>query len=181
MIYGYARVSTAGQDLYGNGLESQIEQLKEAGAQIIYKEHFTGTTMDRPEFDKLRAALKPGDWLVVAKLDRIARTASKGYEAVKDLLDEGVSVHVLNIGLIDNSPTGRLMLHVMLAFAEFERDMIVQRTTEGKEIARQKPGFKEGRPALPPEIRRGIQIGKSWADLGISRAAWYKYRKMADA
>ena len=90
---------------------------------------------------------------------------------MKELLDRGVSVHVLNMGLIDNTPTGRLILHIMLSFAEFEREMIKERTVAGKAIARQKPGYKEGRPKqITPEIIKQIRKGVPWEELGISRA-----------
>ena len=84
--------------------------------------------------------------LVVTKLDRIARTAVEGSAYVDKLLDKGISVNVLNIGVLNNSDSGRLIRHVMMAFAEFERDLILQRTREGKEIARLKEGYQEGRP-----------------------------------
>jgi len=141
MKYGYARVSTVNQDL-----ESQIQQLENEGCDVIYKEKFTGTKKDRPEFTKLLDVLKQGDTLVVTKLDRFARTTADGINTVKELFERGVKVHVLNMGLVEDTPTGRLILSVMLAFAEFERDMIVERTQEGKAIAKQRPDFREGRP-----------------------------------
>ena len=100
---------------------------------------------------------------------------------MKELLDRGVSVHVLNMGLIDNTPTGRLILHIMLSFAEFEREMIKERTAAGKAIARQKPGYKEGRPKqITQDIIEQIQKGVSWEELGISRATWYRYRRSSN-
>ena len=179
MNYGYARVSSVGQKLSGNSLEDQIKQLKGAGCreENIFKEQFTGATMDRPEFDRVLGQLQSGDKLIVTKLDRIARTATSGFETVKELLDRGVSVHVLNMGLIDNTPTGRLILHIMLSFAEFEREMIKERTAAGKAIARQKPGYKEGRPRqITPDVIKKIRKGISWEELGISRTTWYRYR-----
>jgi DNA invertase Pin-like site-specific DNA recombinase len=141
MKYGYARVSTLLQDL-----ETQIQSLEKEGCGKIYKDKFTRTKTDRPEFNKLIKILKVGDTLVITKLDRFARTTADGINTIKDLFDKGVKVHVLNMGLIEDTPTGRLILSVMLAFAEFERDMIVERTQEGKAIARQREGFREGRP-----------------------------------
>ena len=179
MNYGYARVSSIGQKISGNSLEDQVSQLKAAGCseENIFKEQFTGATMDRPEFDRVLEKLEAGDKLIVTKLDRIARTATSGFETVKELLDRGVSVHVLNMGLIDNTPTGRLILHIMLSFAEFEREMIKERTAAGKAIARQKPGYKEGRPKqITPEIIKQIKKGVSWEELGISRTTWYRYK-----
>ena len=146
MIIGYARVSTKTQAKDGNGLEAQDAALREAGATIIYKDAFTGTTTDRPEFEKLMSKIRTGDTLVVTKLDRIARSASEGSKMVQELLDDDISVHVLNMGKMDNTPTGKLICQIMFAFAEFERDMIVERTQEGRAIARKNPNFHEGRP-----------------------------------
>ncbi len=148
MIYGYARVSTKSQRDKGNSLEDQQKKLREAGAQDIVIEQYTGTTTHRPKFDALVGKLQLGDTLKVTKLDRFARTAAEGSVLVKHLLDRGVSVHILNMGLIDDTPTGRLIVNILLSFAEFERDMIVERTQAGKEIARTKAGFREGRPPI---------------------------------
>lgn len=146
MIYGYARVSTKGQAKDGNSLEAQEIALRSAGAIEIYADAFTGTKANRPELDKLLAVMQSGDTMVVTKLDRIARSATQGMALIQSLLDRGIVVHVLNMGLMDNTPTGKLIRNIMLAFAEFERDMIVERTQEGKAIAKQNPDFKEGRP-----------------------------------
>ena len=146
MIYGYARVSTAGQLRDGNSLEEQIAALKHYGCQEIISESFTGKTMQRPEFQVLLERLEVGDTLVVTKLDRFARTAIDGVETVRMLFDRGVRVHILNMGLVENTLTGNLILTVMLAFAEYERGMIVERTQTGKAIARQRPDYREGRP-----------------------------------
>lgn len=146
MIYGYARVSTRGQAKDGNSLEAQENALRSAGAIEIYAAAFTGTKTHRPELDKLMAVMQSGDTMVVTKLDRIARSATQGIELIQKLLDRGIVVHVLNMGLMDNTPTGKLIRNIMLAFAEFERDMIVERTQEGKAIAKQNLNFKEGRP-----------------------------------
>lgn len=141
MVYGYARVSTVGQDL-----ESQIQELEASGAKRIFAEKFTGTQRDRPEFNKLLAELESGDTLVVTKLDRFARSTIDGLTVIRELFERGVKVHVLNMGIIEDTPTGRLILTIFSGFAEFERDLIVQRTQEGKVHARQRPDFREGRP-----------------------------------
>lgn len=93
-----------------------------------------------------RTPLKEGDTLVITKLDRFARSTRDAIEIVTELFDKGVKVHILNMGLVENTPTGRLIFNVMSAFAEFERDMIVERTQEGKAIAKQREDFREGRP-----------------------------------
>lgn len=139
--YGYARVSTLNQDL-----ESQIQMLKNEGCEKIYSEKFTGTKFDRPKFQELLSILETGDTLIVTKLDRFARSTVDAIQTVKMLSEKGVKVHILNMGLVEDTPTGRLVFNVMSAFAEFERDMIVERTQEGKAIAKLNPNFKEGRP-----------------------------------
>lgn len=146
MIYGYARVSTKGQAKDGNSLESQTEILRENGAVKIYSDSFTGTKTDRPEFNKLLEVLKPDDTLMVTKLDRFARSMTQGSELVNELIQRGIKVNILNIGMMDNTPASKLIRNIFFSFAEFERDMIVERTQEGKAIAKTKEGFKEGRP-----------------------------------
>ena len=177
MIYGYARVSTKKQ-LDGNGLEVQEKALLDAGADTVVKEQYTGTTMQRPKLDALLAQLESGDTLMAAKLDRIARTAAEGAAVIRSLQERGVAVHILNIGILDNSTTGRLMMNVLLAFAEFERDMIVERTQAGREIARTHAGYREGRRPLPQArkdaavamIRNGHSYKEACEATGLSRS-----------
>ena len=190
MIYGYARVSTVGQARDGNSLEDQKVKLIEAGASEVYVDSFTGTKLDRPEFDKLKAKLSDGDTLVVTKLDRIARNAAGGITLVDDLIERGVKVHILNMGMMDNTPTGKLIRHIMFAFAEFERDMIVQRTSEGKAVARKNPEYREGRKPveydrdlfeqLYADVMDGaLSVVDAAEQLGVSRAKWYRIVKEA--
>lgn len=150
MKYGYARVSTYSQAKDGNSLEGQMDLLLDAGClkENIVVDSFTGTKCqeDRKEFDKLINKLQPGDTLVVTKLDRFARSVIHGLSIVDKLLAQGIKVHVLNLGMMDNTPNGKLIRTIFFGFAEFERDMIVERTKEGKAIAKQNPDFKEGRP-----------------------------------
>ena len=148
MRYAYARVSTRRQFRDGNGLDDQISQLKLAGYDELVVEEFTGSTTKRPKLDALIQRLQHGDTIIVTKLDRLARTTAEGSKLISDLLNRGVAVYILNMGLIDNTPTGKLITHILLAFAEYERDMIIERTQAGKEIARSKHGFREGRPPI---------------------------------
>lgn len=141
MKYGYARVSTRHQDL-----EGQMRQLEEEHCDRIYFEKITGTKNDRPEFQKLLQEIQTGDTLVVTKLDRFARSTQNALNTIKFLFKKGVKINVLNLGVIENTSTGRLIFTIFSAFADFERDLIVERTQEGKEIAKQRPGFREGRP-----------------------------------
>jgi DNA invertase Pin-like site-specific DNA recombinase len=146
MNYGYIRVSTLCQARDGNSLEAQMKMLTDAGAEKIYSDIYTGAKIKRDELDKLLNILQPKDKLIITKFDRIARSTVQGSQLISTLLERDITVEILNMGQIDNTPTGRLIIHIMLAFAEFERDMILERTQEGKAIARQKAGYREGRP-----------------------------------
>mgnify|MGYP003305988742 CR=1 FL=1 len=185
MKYGYQRVSTKGQARDGNSLEAQTKALKAAGAEKIYSDAFTGTKSHRPELDKLLDVLQPGDTFIVTKLDRVARSTLQGTELIQQLLERGIIVYVLNMGLMDNTPTGKLIRNVMLAFAEFERDMIIERTSEGKAIARQNPEFKDGRPFkyMEEERRYAQELLKTCTYkevqtlLGISKSTLRRIKK----
>ena len=187
---GYGRVSSRGQQRDGNSLDDQKSKLMAAGCaeEDIVLEAYTGTKMERPGFQRVLESLEPGDTLVVTKLDRFARTASDGVKVVKELMARGVAVHVLNMGLVEDTPTGRLILNILLAFAEFERDNIVERLADGKEAEKAKnPDYKEGRKALEvPEEFMGyrdrtaegeLTVTEACAELGISRSTWYKWLK----
>lgn len=171
MVYGYARVSTKGQAKDGNSLEGQKTELRKAGAEIIFSDAFTGTKAHRPELDKLLSQIQEGDKLIVTKLDRIARSVTQGIELVNSLIEKGVTVHILNMGIMDNTPQGKLMRTIMLAFAEFERDMIIERTQEGKEIAKQKPDYKEGRPK---------KFGRKQIELALSLLEENSYKQVEE-
>ena len=186
MIYGYARVSTKGQARDGNSLEAQRAELIQSGAKEIFSESFTGTKTSRPELDKLILKLCDGDMVVITKLDRIARNAKSGLEIIDSILERGASIRILNMGTFDSSPIGKMMRTVLLAFAEFERDMIVQRTAEGKEIARQKKGYREGRPKIDTadieyyiekHENKEMTVLECCRELGISKKTWYNRLK----
>lgn len=140
--YGYARVSTPDQKL-----ENQIDRLQQAGAEEIYQEKFTGTTTQRPQFNLLLTKLAPGDMLIITKLDRFARNTREALDIIERLFKQDVKIQILNMGTIDNTPTGQLIFTIFSAFAQFERDMIVTRTQEGKLYAKtHDPYFHEGLP-----------------------------------
>ncbi len=183
MKYGYARVSTVSQDL-----EAQLQALESEGCEKIYSEKFTGTKADRPEFQALLSELTEGDTLVVTKLDRFARSASDAIQIVRELFERGVKVHILNMGLIENTPTGRLIFTIMSGFAEFERDMIVERTQEGKAIAKQRNDFREGRPKKygKKQVEHALKLLESHsykqveAMTGISKSTLIRAKRSAE-
>ncbi|WP_210367939.1 recombinase family protein [Bacillus sp. REN3] len=146
MKFGYSRVSTKSQQLNGNSIEAQEQQLKAEGCEVIYTDAYTGIKCDRPEFQKLLSKLQAGDTLVVTRLDRLARNTREGIDVIELLFKESVRVHVLNVGLLEDTTMGRFFLQTLLAVSEMERSLILERTSEGKEIAKRHPDFREGRP-----------------------------------
>ena len=187
---GYARVSSKGQELNGNSLEDQEKLLLAAGCDEVVLETYTGTKMDRPRFTELLDTLETGDTLVVCKLDRFARTAREGLTVVEGLMNRGVNVHILNMGLIEDTPMGRVILTVMLGFAQFERDCIVERTSAGKAAAKEKdPNWNVGPKKMEvhsefafyqARVEAGeITIVEACKMMGVSRSMWYKWIKGA--
>lgn len=154
MNYGYARVSTNKQEL-----DVQVQALKNAGAVKVYKEKISGVKQDKKELNKLLKEIKAGDVLIVAKADRIARSLSQLEKIVTDLTNRGVSVNILNMGMFTvetmSNPMTKLLFNVLGAFAEFERDMILERTQEGIQNAKDK-GVKFGRKSKAYEIEGAL-------------------------
>lgn len=184
MRYGYARVSTVGQDL-----DDQLEKLKAEGCEVIYSEKVTGMRSDRPEFQRLLNALQDGDTLIVTKLDRFARNAEDGVQIVRALLERGVRVHILNMGVMENTSMGRLMLRMLSAIAEFDRDMIVERMAEGKAQAKQRDDYREGRPNKysKKQLDHAMALleSNSYTEVerltGISKATLTRYKRKVNA
>ena len=188
MIYGYARISAKVQ-LKGNSLEEQKNELRKNGCQVIVEEQFTGKTTARPKFeDLILNQLQPGDTLVVTRLDRLARNVTEGVSTIRGLFAKNVRVHVLNVGLLENTAMGNFFITTLLAVAELERCMILERTATGKEIAKTRDGFKEGRPPIARakiELAMGLLETHSYKRVsemtGISVATLARYRrKMQD-
>ena len=188
MIYGYIRVSTIKQANDGNSLENQENLLLENGVlkENIYKDIYTGTKADRPSFNELINKLEQGDTLVVTKLDRFARSMIEGSKIVNELIDKGVRVNVLNIGVMDNTPSSKLIRNIFFSFAEFERDMIVERTLEGKQIKMKRDvDATLGRPKKFKKAQRDMAIkllekhsyNEVSAMMGISRSTLIRYKK----
>ena len=147
MIYGYCRVSTKGQAKDGNSLDAQEQEILSRYSDAhSYKEAYTGTTTDRPVFNEVIRQMQENDMLVVSKLDRLARNTEEGIKIVKNLFLKKCSVHVLNVGLLEDTAMGQFFITTLLAVAELERNQIIERCQTGKAIARQNPDFTEGRP-----------------------------------
>lgn len=188
MIYGYARVSSVKQQRKGNSLEEQCKWLTDYGCSEIIEEQYTGKTTTRPKFTALIEKLQSGDTLVVTKLDRFARTTIEGIETIQGLVGRGVRVYIGNMGLVENTPNGRLILTIMLAFAEYEREQIIERTEAGKQLLREQGLLKEGRPKKDLDVDKialfyGAQktgemtVEQICSELNISKSTWYNRLK----
>ncbi|MGG0459946.1 recombinase family protein [Priestia aryabhattai] len=155
MKYGYARVSSVGQNL-----TAQIRQLEEVGCDLVFKEKVSGRKKeDREQFNILLEKVQKGDTIVVTKLDRFARSTKDALSTIEYLNNKGVSLIVLNMGgdkVDTGTAIGKLMITVLSGIAEFEADMIKERQLEGIEEAK-KRGVYKGRPAKYTEKHRGLQ------------------------
>lgn len=182
---GYGRVSTAGQDF-----ETQIQDLKKAGCQEedIYCEKFTGFKLERPKFQYVLNILEAGDTLVVSKMDRFARSTIDAITTIKKLFERNVTVQILNMGIVENNPAGRLLFNVMSCFAEFERELIMERTQAGKERSKIEKGdaYAEGRPPVYKKAQKkhamellsqGMTYSEISEKLGMSESTIHRIRR----
>lgn len=140
MLIGYARVSTADQNL-----DLQLDALEKAGCGRVFKDRQSGAVVKRPGLDEALSHLRPDDTLVVWKLDRLGRTARQLVVFVADLQTRGVSFQSLTDGIDTTTPAGRFFFHVMAALAEMERDLLRERTRAGLTAAKAR-GREGGRP-----------------------------------
>ncbi len=176
---GYARVSTHEQSL-----DSQVDALKEAGCQRIYCDKIGGNQADRPELERLKDALRAGDTLVVWRLDRLGRSLRDLIAWTEWLAGNAVSLHSLTEQIDTSSNTGKLTFHLFASLAEFERELIRERTLAGLQAARAR-GRKGGRPSKlsATDIRQlkamhkdhSLSIREICQRMGIGKTAFYRY------
>ncbi len=178
MLVGYERVSTAEQSL-----APQTDRLKEAGCEKIYSDVVSGAKEARPGLDEALDYLRQGDVLVVVKLDRLGRTLKHLIATIEELNDRGIGFKSLNDGIDTTTSTGKLMFHIIGAIAEFERDLIRERTHAGLKAARAR-GRKGGRPlkGTPEKVKQvramlqdeTITVKEACTAVGISRNTYYR-------
>lgn len=182
MKIGYARVSTENQNL-----ERQIDALREYGVDELYTEKITGTKASRPELDKVRLRMREGDRVVVESLSRLGRSTRDLLNLLDEFDKKGVQLISLKESIDTATPTGKLLVTVLSAISQFERDLIVQRTQEGLKAARAR-GRKGGRPKTDRRVvEKAIKLyqtnaytAREIASLcGISVATLY--RALADS
>ena len=155
-VFGYARVSTEAQNL-----DRQLDALKNYGVDIIYNEKITGTKKNRPELTKLLDRITEGDTVVVESLSRLGRSTKDLIELTEIFQSKGVNLVSLKESIDTNSPTGKLLFTLMSAIAQFERDVIADRTREGLKSARAR-GRTGGRPRADPEqVKKAVKLYKT--------------------
>jgi DNA invertase Pin-like site-specific DNA recombinase len=163
-VIGYARVSTQGQDL-----TPQLKVLKAAGAVTVYREKVSGVRAHRPQLAKLMATLQPGDILVVTKLDRLGRSTRELLELIERISKAGASFRSLGDPLWDTSSSqGRLLSTLLAAIADFERELIRERTGDGRKRALAN-GVKFGRKRKLSDYQRAEAVKRR--DAGETLAA----------
>lgn len=181
MKIGYARVSTKDQNL-----ELQRDALQEAGCEKLFKEKISGKKADRPELQKMLEQLRKGDIVIIWKLDRLGRSLRDLVHLVQEIQEKGAGLKSLHDSIDTTTPQGKLTFHLFAALAEFERDIISERTKAGLASARAR-GRKGGRPkGLSKQAKDKAMIaatlykqGKPVKDicdyLGFSKATLYRY------
>lgn len=176
MLVGYARVSTAGQSL-----DVQLDQLRQAGCEKIFQEKASGVRADRPELATMLDFVREGDHVICCKLDRIARSTRHLLEIVDSLEAKEVGFRVLNLDLDTKSPAGRLMLTLLGGMAAFEREMMLERQSEGIQRAKREGKYKGRKPtarAKAPKVLALAAAGVSPAEISrqtrISPASVYR-------
>lgn len=182
MKIGYARVSTQGQQV-----DLQVDALQKAGCELIFQEIVSGAKADRPELAKMRAQLRKGDTVCIYKLDRLGRSMKHLLELVDEFQQKGVGLLSLTDAIDSSTAQGRLVLNLFASLAEFERDLIRERTQAGLISARAR-GRKGGRQkGLSPEAEKNARLAEMYykegllgvnliaKKLAISKVTFYKY------
>lgn len=184
MLVGYARVSTQDQNL-----ELQHDALKEAGCERIFEDKMSGAKAARPGLMEAISFMRPGDTLVVWKLSRLGRSLKQLIETVQALQEKSIELKSLNESLDTATATGKLLFHIIAAFAQFERDNMIENTKAGLDAARSR-GKKGGRPKKLDDKK--AQLAREWSQdknrsvteicdlLKISRATYYNYTSPKD-
>ena len=179
MLIGYARVSTQDQKL-----ELQRDALAKAGCEKIFEDKASGVKAARPGLTEAVAFMRPGDTLVIWKLSRLGRSLRQLIEAVQMLQDKGIELRSLHESIDTNTATGKLLFHIVAAFAQFERDNMIENTKAGLEAARargkkggRKPAMDAKKLALAMTLRADptLPIGDICKTLGVSKATFYRY------
>ncbi|RRQ21915.1 recombinase family protein [Thiohalobacter thiocyanaticus] len=179
MQIGYARTSTTDQQA---GLEAQLQELQQAGAEQVYQEQVSAKESDsRPQLQALLKQLRAGDVVVVCKLDRLARSTADLLQLHQKIEDKGATLRVLNLNLDTSTPTGRLLFTMVGSIAQFERELMLERQKEGIAAAKAAGKYKGRKPTARAKADRVLELkeaGKGATEiareLDIGRASVYR-------
>ncbi|QJD79581.1 recombinase family protein [Spirosoma rhododendri] len=184
MLFGYARVSSADQNL-----DVQIDTLTRAGCDQIFQEKISGVVIDRPQLGKLRAVLRPGDTVVVTHLDRLGRDAMHMMQLVSDWAKQGIQFRSLDLGIDTKTLSGNLVLQVFAVLAEYNRNLIKEKQRAGQVLAKEQ-GKHMGRPPGVDEenyqkvkmaYQKKLSINETVALTGVSLSSVKRYRKIIES
>ena len=180
MLIGYARTSTSNQKY---SLEDQIEKLTSKGCEKIFSEEISSVSSNRPEFEKSLEFARGGDTLVVTTLSRFARSISDLWKSVEKLHAKGVAFQILDMNLDTSTPTGKLILTMLGAVCQFEREILLERQLVGIAKAKRKGKFKGRVPTAKKKsgdiqrlLQKGLRPKQVAAELGIGNASVYRHR-----
>ena len=192
MKFGYARVSTTAQAEGGISLDEQVDTLTAAGVDerhLFIERGVSGKLASRPQLDTLLGKLRPGDEVIVTRLDRLGRSNAHLSQLVERFNDEGVTVRSIRDGVSNDGAFGTFMLSMLSSLAQLERERISERTREGLAKAAQQ-GRHGGRPEVTPEDKRvqrarelrtkGLTVPEVASSLGVSRHTVYRWLKVAE-
>jgi DNA invertase Pin-like site-specific DNA recombinase len=180
-VFGYARVSTADQNL-----ATQIDALQQIGCHQIFEDKITGVSTSRPALDELLAKLRSGDTVVVARFNRLGRDRNHLINLLGEFKEKGIQFRALDLGVDSSTPAGKLVLQIFAALSEYDREHILEKTKAGRDLAKAK-GKHMGRPTgvdqenfskVKTAFSKGMSAKETAALTGISLSSVKRYRKL---
>ncbi|TDB58546.1 recombinase family protein [Arundinibacter roseus] len=179
-IFGYARVSTADQNT-----DTQIDALQKFGCDRIFQEKISGLSVQRPALDEMLSLLREGDTVVVSRFNRLGRSRDHLISLIGEFSKRGIIFKALDLGIDSSTPSGKLVIGIFAALAEYDREMILEKTRAGQLLAKAK-GKHIGRPSgvneenfqkVKKAIDRGLSVSEIVQLTGISISSVKRYRK----
>jgi len=175
MKFGYARVSTGDQTL---SIAAQKEKLDELGCRKVFTDRISGVRSDRPGLRDALEILRPGDVLMVTRLDRLGRSAVDTIRTINDLRQQGIEVNALDVGLDTSTVNGKMVLGVLAVLAEWERDLISERTKIGVAKARAEGRLPGRKPLLSIDQQEIVRAERAKGRSVVSLAAAFNVSEM---
>lgn len=163
MIYGYASILISEYEIDTGRLDFQIDTLRMHGAMEIYVDKNLAMVSHRPRLEELLGVLEAGDTVIITKLSKLAWDMNFAARMIATMLEKGVEVNILKTGVMDNTDATADVKKAFFSFADFEREIVVEKMREGKRVAKNNPDFKEGRPKVYDEnqIEEALELLKT--------------------